>query len=369
MRHSSFLEVNLDLLGENVQKLQGLAPAAKLLPMVKADAYGHGLVPVARFLVEECGVTKLGCASLGEARGLFEECPDLEAEVLVFSDLELADEKLRSTYFNFNITPVIARVSDLNLFLGLPEFRKLPLCLKLNTGMNRLGLSRDELSPVLSKLKDRGIHHLMTHFATSYYASKQGDKTSRQYDEFLQTKKELQDSGVAVEETSVSNSGAIEQGIGINETYVRPGLMMYGPRSVNSGTWDGRQVSRLVTKVLRLFNVKKGTPVGYGMHVASEDLHVAVLALGYGDGLMTFSSGSEIKINGQKGKIFARVNMDMAFVAFHPSVEGKFKEDELIEIWGHHDQHLSDLAAQMKTIPYQLMCGISSRIPRIYKVK
>lgn len=369
MRHSSFLEVRLDLLGENVQKIQGLAPGSKLIPMVKADAYGNGLLPVSRFLIEECGVQKLGCASLGEALRLFEECPKLEAEVLVFSDIEFQDERLRSAYLNYNITPVISRASDLRLFLKTPEFKKIPLALKLNTGMNRLGLSRQELEAFIPQLKSHGVQHLLTHFATSYYLSKQGDKTSRQYDEFLSMKKLLMDAGVAIEETSVANSGAIEQGIGINESYIRPGLMMYGPHSVEPCRWAGHQVSRLVTRVLKTFPLKQGTPVGYGIHVAPEDLHVVVLALGYGDGLMTYASGSEITLKGHKGKIFARVNMDMAFVAFPPAVAGKFEEDEAVEIWNHDPRSISDLSARMKTIPYQLMCGISGRIPRIYKVK
>jgi alanine racemase len=209
----------------------------------------------------------------------------------------------------------------------------------------------------------------MTHFATSYYPLKNNDKTNRQLAEFDKAKALLKNAGVDVAETSIANSGAIEQNIGCSETYVRPGLMMYGPYSVEPRIWDGHQISKLVTKVLKTFPVKKGTPIGYGINVAGEDGYIAIIAMGYGDGLSTYSTGTELTVNGLKAKIFARVNMDMAYLMFEPSAEGKIKEEESVEIWNHDNRVIADLATQMKTIPYALMCGITSRIPRIYKVK
>lgn len=369
MRHSSFVEVNLSFLGENVERIKKLAPAAKLIPMVKADAYGNGLHPIVRFLAEECSIRNLGCATLGEALSIVEEFPKIKSNILVFSDAEFQDEKFRDAYLNLNITPVLHDPRDLNLALTLSECKRMPIVIKLNTGMNRLGFTAEDLIPFIPKLKSRGIKHLMTHFSCSYYALKAGDKTHRQMSEFERIRKVLTDAGVSIEETSVANSGAIEQGFGISETYVRPGLMLYGPPSVEPRIWDGHQISRLVTKVLKTFQVKKGTPLGYGINVAGEDYFTIIVAMGYGDGLTTYASGTNIKINGYSGKIFARVNMDMAYIVFDPKVEGKIKVDDKIEIWGNDNRVITDLATQMKTIPYQLMCGISSRIPRVYKVK
>ncbi len=369
MRHSSYLEINLQLLSENVERIKSLAPKAKLIPMVKADAYGNGIVPLARFLSEELKEKKLGCASLGEALHVLRECPGFESEIMVFSDTEMSNPDLRKFYGENNLTPVLHQKSDIENFLSDSRLNKVPLVLKVDTGMNRLGVLVDELPALIPRLKQRGVKHLLTHFAASYYVSKAGDKTSRQLSEFERAKKMLKDGGVSVEETSVSNSGAIEQGIGIQETYVRPGLMLYGPPSVEPRIWEGHQISKLVTKILKTFSVKKGTPVGYGINVAGEDGFIAIIPLGYGDGLMTFASGVELSVNGHKGKIFARVNMDMAFIIFPMAVEGKLKVGEVVEVWNHDNRVITDLATQMKTIPYQLMCGISSRIPRIYKVK
>lgn len=370
MKHSSYLEVNLNLMRENFDRIQALAPKAEILPMVKANAYGNGLVPVSRFLVDECKVKTIGCARLGEALELFDQCPDLRAQIIVFSDTDLQDPDYRKAYLNYNIIPVLHQKSDLEVVLKGSEFSKLPLVIKLNTGMNRLGLTQEELEPYLPFLKKRGIDHLITHFARSSQVLKADDKTHKQYEEFLAIKKFLIDSGVTIKATSVSNSGAIEQKFGVDETYVRPGLMLYGPPSVTEPIiWNGHQSSRLVTKVLSTFHVKKGTPVGYGVNVADKDSFMAVIPLGYGDGMVSYGSGTRLVLNGCEGKIFGRINMDMSFLQFDPEASTKIKNEDIVELWNNDIRVINDIAIQNKTIPYQLMCGISARVPRIYKVK
>ncbi len=370
MRHSSFLEINLDFLAQNFGMAQKLAPKSRLLPMVKAEAYGNGLIPISQFFVRELGVKKLGCATLAEALRVVQECPDLDVEMMVFSDTEIHHKTFRDAYINHNITPVLHQASDLEVFLSLPEFKKVPIVIKLNTGMNRLGFSMEEIEPFIPRLKSRGIDHLMTHFSCSYMILKDGDKTHRQMDEFMRIKKHLIDAGVQVRETSISNSGALEQKFGVEETYVRPGLMLYGPPSVlEPQLWHGHQISSLKTKILKTFVAKKGTPIGYGINVLPHDAFLAVIPLGYADGLVTFASGLELNIKGLKAKLFGRINMDMAFLMFDPSASGKLMPEEQIEIWNHENKVITDIATQMHTIPYQLMCAISGRIPRIYKVK
>jgi alanine racemase len=370
MRHSSYLEVNLDLLGQNFERIQSLAPKAEVLPMVKSDAYGNGIIPISEFLVREHKVKTLGCASLGEALHLLKSSPGLKAQLLVFSDNEIQNEKLRQSYLDHNIVPVLHHRSHLEVMVRDSSLFKIPLILKVNTGMNRLGLSLEDLEEYLPLLKKRGVRHLLTHFARATDLLKADDKTHRQYDEFKKMQKFLKDAGVEIEKTSVSNSGAIEQEFGINETYVRPGLMLYGPPSVLQPIiWKGHQTSRLVTKVLTSFQVKKGTPIGYGVNVADKDCFMVIIPMGYGDGLIAYGSGTKLSINGQPGKIFGRINMDMAFIQFDPAAEKDIKNEDVVELWNHDNHVITDIATQNKTIPYQLMCGISSRIPRIYKVK
>ncbi len=370
MRYTTQLEINLELLRHNVLKIKNKAPGMSLIPMVKADAYGHGVVPISNFLIQETEINQLGVASIGEAQQILENVRQKNYQIIIFSDTEIGNASFQHLYRERPLIPVIHKISDLQIFLNDENFKSLPLYLKINTGMNRLGLTVDEIEPFLPILKKRGrIDHLMTHFACSYMLLKDGDKTHRQYEDFLKVKNYFLQNSISILETSVSNSGAIEQNFGFLESHLRPGLMLYGPYSVDHEKWNGFQISRLTTKVLKTFSVKKGTPVGYGVHVAGEDLFIIILPIGYGDGLLTFMSGIEIKINGHTGKVFGRVNMDMMFIAFHPSVAGKIKENDIVEIWGHDNKTLSTLAQQMKTHSYQVMTALSPRIPKIYKVK
>jgi alanine racemase len=174
---------------------------------------------------------------------------------------------------------------------------------------------------------------------------------------------------VSIEETSVSNSGAIEQNFGVEETFVRPGLMLYGPPSVlDPVRWTGKQTSRWVTRVLSTFDVKQGTQVGYGMNVADRDSSFAILPVGYGDGFLTFYSGVQLSLNGLRGRVFGRVNMDMTYVQFDPDQRGHLKVNDIVEIWNHDTRGITDLALQANTHAYQVMCAVTNRIPRVYKV-
>lgn len=367
MRYSTYLEVDLKLLGKNVEMIQSLAPRAKLLPMVKSDAYGNGLIPVAKFLTEEMNIKHIGCATIGEAIALNEGIRNFQAESIVFSDQELYLPHVRDAYLKYKIIPMIFNTRDLEFALSDPFFKKLPLVIKFNTGMNRLGLTLEDLKLFLPKLKERGIDHFISHFARSSQHIKPGDKNNNQYQEFKDGKAFLESEGVEIRETSVSNSGAIEQGFGVDETYVRPGLMLYGPPTVTDPIiWNGHQISRLMTKVLFTFKVKKGTPIGYGVNVADKDSFIAVIAVGYGDGMMTFYSGTKLNIKGHIGKVFGRVNMDMTFLQFEPEAESAFKIDDAIEVWSNDNRVITDIAIQNKTTAYQIMCGITPRIPRKY---
>ena len=153
MRHSSFLEINLGLLKDNFLKIQNYAPKTQLIPMVKADAYGNGLIPVSKLLLDECGVGILGCASLGEAHLILNEFPHHENQVWVFSDTEFQNEDIKKFYQDPRLVPVVHQKSDLEWLEKSRELSTLPLVIKVNTGMNRLGLSLEDLEFHLPLLK------------------------------------------------------------------------------------------------------------------------------------------------------------------------------------------------------------------------
>lgn len=369
MRDHTRLEVYWARLARNWQRIQDLAPQARVLPMVKANAYGHGLIPVSRFLTEELGASLLGVATLGEAEAVIRELPDYRGKVYAFSEVNLRDKATHARYAGDNIHPVVSTFEDLEIFLHDRCFKHLPLVLKLNTGMNRLGLAENEWEAAGALIKQAGrtsIQHLLTHYAYSYQTLKPGDRTNRQAESFKKALALLRGQGLSIEETSLANSGAIEQKFTVDETWVRPGLMLYGPPSVN---WNGEIVSSLVTRIMKVFPVKKGLPVGYGGNTTAEEGLMAVIPLGYGDGFPTQASGWTFQHQGMKAKVFGRVNMDMTFLFFPTEALGRVKVGDEVRLWDADPAPLLSYAEHMQTHAYQALCALSSRVPRIYRLE
>lgn len=365
MRVGSELTINLGHLAHNFELIQKMTPGLETIFMVKANAYGHGILEIVSFAFNELGIKRFGCASLGEAVYIRKNLPQINCDLWVFSDTNLGDAPSRENYLELGITPVIHDLHDLEIFLNDKNFKYMPLVLKFDTGMHRLGISESDVSSVVGLLKkhDRlNLLHVMTHFSSSYLKHKEGDRTHQQLKSFESILTELRDHGVSIEETSCANSGAIEQEIALNYTHTRPGLMMYGGESFH---WQGKCVSSLKTHVLKTFEVKKGMPVGYGGHVCANDGHVVLLPLGYGDGLLTSFSGLKFKFYAKEAQILGRVNMDLTSIFFE-ELPSELKTGSEFVIWGEGLHNVNELAAQLKTIPYQLFTAISSRVPRRY---
>ena len=241
--------------------------------------------------------------------------------------------------------------------------------------MNRLGIPYSETDEILDLLKKHNrseVLHIMTHFASSFLKLKKGDKTHQQYEKFLNIKKKFDKAGIVYKESSCANSGAIEQKFAIEETHIRPGLMMYGPRSVGSfkkedALWSGQNISSLKTTVLKVKNIKRGMPVGYGGHVCHSDGVLIFLPVGYGDGILTYYSGLKLEHKGHVGQVLGRVNMDLIAVFFEGLSEKDFKEGEEFVLWSHSQDDVVELANQVKSIPYQVFTAITHRVPKRFK--
>lgn len=376
MKFRSRLVVNLNHLSYNYQQIKKLAPDNQVLFMVKADGYGHGMIPVARYAQTELGVREFGCATIGEALKLREELNDLEFDIYVFSDIQLELLENADIYLKRRIIPVISNVSELDYILHTPEFKYFPICLKFNTGMNRLGLDPNDAPSIVSRLKHHGrtaIHHLIQHYANASFPMDTDEKNCLQRKKFEELKAYFRDNGITLERTSQSNSGAIEQKTGLTETHIRPGLMMYGPTSLNQdfkdkGFYQGKLVSRLETYILRTFEVKKGDTVGYNSTPCPSDGLIAILAIGYGDGFFNRYSGAHLNHKGFVGQIIGRVSMDMTHVFFPIEAKGHIKAHEVFTIWGENEGDLLRFSQETKTIPYELFCSLLPRIPRVYRL-
>ncbi|MBL7665921.1 MAG: alanine racemase [Bacteriovoracaceae bacterium] len=367
MRVSSYLEVNLGLLEENFNSLKKITKA-KVLFMVKANAYGHGLVPITEHCLKKNLCQDFGCAALGEALILKEKLAKYKFTVYVFSETDLA-EKGALEHYRSDLIPVIHQLDDLKTILKKPE---VPIVLKFNTGMNRLGIKPDDVENILKLMKKNKrtkILHVMSHYSLSYLPLAKQKKTQAQYKVFQDILREIRDSGIEIEHTSIANSGAIEQSFSTEESYVRPGLMLYGPSALypHYSKWPGKVISKMVTKILDIQKIKKGETVGYGDHVCSQDGLRVVVPVGYGDGILTSYTNASFTYKDFPVKFFGRVNMDLSQLFFPLKAEKKIKIGDAINLWEHDGASLQEMALQMKTIPYQLLCALNERIPRVYK--
>lgn len=364
MREQAQFVIHLDNLSYNLKSIKALAPQKDIILMVKANAYGHGLVQISKFCFQNLGIQCFGVATFNEALSLRNELSDSKLKVYVFSETNLSFEQV-SRYEEAEIIPVIWKKSDLPFVLK----SKLPLVLKFNTGMNRLGLSEMDITEIADNLKKekKAIDHLMTHFSSANLTLKKDDQTSRQYELFCKIKDYFTGRGIEIHGSSVSNSAAIEQGIGLAETAVRPGIMAYGPSGMlKSKNWNGKLVSSLECEVLHSFKARKGTPIGYGGWILDTDAKILILPLGYGDGIHYHSTGFEFNLGAEQAKIIGRVNMDM--MAVKVSMESKLSAGDKIILWDEN-HNFSSWYKHLKTIPYELLCSIGPRLPRFYRLQ
>lgn len=371
MRYKSSLRVNLSALKRNVEKVRALTSDKKILFMVKADAYGHGIIPIVRYSASELGISEFGCATLAEAIKLREDLPDLEFEIFVFSDLDLDLDFAKDSYLNKRIIPVISREDDFDLILADDDFKHLPICLKYNTGMNRLGLKHSKVAEHIQKLKTSGrneIFHLMTHLSSASLSMKRNKRSDEQNKIFQEIKTNYNEAKINIVNSSISNSGSIEQKFGFEESHIRPGMILYGPTTLipkdrGESFWSGENLSTLETYIIDCFEADKGCPVGYGGHPIPHEGIVAHVALGYGDGVTTWYQGCEIEHMGFKGKILGPVNMDMTAILFPSTAKDRIKSGQVLTLWSSSNEVLN-IADKMKTISYQLFCGLTLRLPR-----
>ena len=237
--------------------------------------------------------------------------------------------------------------------------------------MNRLGLHLREQEEAIHLLKKFGrstIDHLMAHYANSSLPFSD-TLNKKQREAFSCLKRDLRGSGISLSQTSVSNSGACEQGEGLEETHIRPGLMLYGPSALlfrPKNPWRGRIISTLTARVIQSYTVEKGEAIGYGGTPAPVAGAVSILAIGYADGLIRAYGGGSIPYKGGLLNIFGNISMDTMHLFAEKGLSYP-REGELIPLWGHG--HFEDLLNHSTLSPYEMFCLLGRRLPRVYRLK
>lgn len=364
----TWVEVDLSALVSNYMFLKSRLPkGTKVMAAVKANAYGHGIVEVSRKLIE-CGIDYLGVACIDEAlmlRKYFARKPVLNLGVFLRHDIE--------TVLENNITVTVA---DLNAAKTLNAAarrlkKKARVHVKIDTGMGRLGVWHEEAEEFIIQLCSMDnlvIEGLYTHFPS---ADSDEAFTKSQITAFCVLVNRLQTRGVSIPIKHAANSMAI---IGFKDAHfnlVRPGLALYGlhPKDELLGKIDLRPVLSFKTKVAYMKKVAKGRSISYGRtYVTDKEAIIATLPVGYGDGYnRLLSNKGHVIIRGVRCPVVGVVCMDQTMVDVS-CVKGVRIDDDVVLIGsqGAGKIRVEDIAALCRTIPYEVVCWISPRVPRVF---
>ena len=359
-------EVNLQTLRENYFKLQAYTQS-EMMPIVKADAYGHGLIPVVKTLIA-CGVRRFGVALLEEALEIKEVFPELAVMVIGATDLEQSDTLVRE-----GIIPSIFQLSQAQALsdaaVKLNQTAKLHI--KIDTGMNRIGFREADLAKILkiSAMPNLFIEGIFTHFATSDQSDLSFAREQLKRFESIYTK--LKNSGLKIPIRHAANSAAILQFPESHFELVRPGIALYGlsPSAQVGGNVGLEPVMSWKAKVSNVKSIKTGETVSYGRTFqAAYPTCVATIPVGYADGLRrSLSNQGEMLIHGKRSMMIGRVCMDQTMLEV--TKIKKVNVGDVVTILGKdgYDQiTATEMADWLGTISYEVICGISKRVPRVY---
>ncbi len=361
--------VDLDALTRNFEGVLHRAGGRKVLAVVKARAYGHGAVPVSLRLLE-AGAHMLGVALVEEGREL--RNAGITAPVLVMG--AVFPEQARAIV-DLALTPVLTSTGMARALSAAAARagRTIPAHVKIDTGMGRIGIAPSEAVRFVEELKrlDRiEVEGLMTHFADADLADKQF--SSEQMERFEEAVSGLVSRGIDVPLRHAANSAALLDYPRALFTMVRPGLMLYGcnPLAADPDAANLRPVLSFVTRIAFIKKVPAGVPISYGRTFTTRRASlIATIPVGYADGFCrSLSNRGEALVRGVRVPVAGRVCMDMCMLDV-TEVPGVSEQDEVVLIGSQGDERITadDVAKLAGTIPYEILCGISQRVPRVYR--
>jgi alanine racemase len=358
--------IDLHALTHNYAEVTRRIKGRKVLAVVKAQAYGHGAVPVARH-VAGLGAHMLGVALVEEGRDLRDA--GITAPILVMGPVfpEQAEALVRANLTPVVYTlPVVKALSDAAGNAG----KAVPVHVKIDTGMGRIGLTPETASEFISAASTMPgvvVEGLMTHFADADLRDKKF--AAAQMDRFESLIGSLDAKGITVPLRHAANSAAVLEYDRALLTMVRPGLMLYGYDPLESGVAaDLRPVLSLVTRIVYIKKVPAGVPISYGRtFVTKRESLIATIPIGYADGYSRgLSNKGEALVRGKRVPVAGRICMDMTMLDV-TEVAGVAEGDEAVLIGSRGNERITadDLAAKTGTIAYEVLCGISGRVPRV----
>ena len=369
---SAIITVHLENLRHNLKTL--LARHPSLMPVIKADAYGHGVVAVARVLAEE-GIQHMAVGSVGEGALLRQE----GHTAFLLALMGLARDEDTALAASYDITPLVHSRESLERILAQSHLagrtKPLTVAIKFDTGMSRLGFRVDEaaeLADYLRTLKEVRPVLVMSHLAASDTPALD-DFTHEQARRFHEATESMKAVFPGLK-TSLTNSPGLLCWPSYVGDLARPGVTLYGGNPLH-GTDRAKlgmgllPVMEMAAPVLSVHPVVKGATVSYGcLYTAPKDIRAAVVGAGYADGyprLLSCGKGV-VEIHGKACPVLGRVCMDQMMVDVTDVPE--VREDDEAILWGGTVSDTAEtIARKTDTIPYEVLCGVSRRVPRVYR--
>lgn len=365
-------EVDLKAIENNIKEIKRVAKDKEIIAVVKADAYGHGALDVVPVLLKN-GADRLAVAVITEAIELREAGINVPILILGYTPISFADDiinyDIEQTVFDLNYAKELSKAA---LRLG----KKAKIHISLDTGMGRIGFIPNEESinaiEEISKLDGIEITGMFTHFSTADEADK--NYTREQFEKYKWTVDQLEKRDINVGIKHVANSATI---IDLEEYYydaIRPGIILYGyypSNEVNKEKIKIKPALTLKSHVIHLKEVKEGTYISYGRKYVTKGIEkIATLPIGYADGYTRLLSGKvKVIINNKLVPVVGRICMDQCMV--NVSELDSVKVGDEVILLGETENckyNADDIAKEIDTISYEILCMIGKRVPRVYKI-
>ncbi len=372
-KNRAWAEVDLDAIVHNVKEIKKhLNPGVKLLGIVKADAYGHGVGEVARTILDN-GVTNLAVAFCDEAVELRQM--GFDAPILILGNsFEENIEKI----VEYDIASAVSSV-DFARKVSSEAARQnkiAKLHIKIDTGMSRAGFvsnsedtMRDAVQKIIeiSRLQNVEIEGMFTHFASS--DEEDESYTVMQYERFMTLDERLKERGINIPIKHACNSAALVKFPHMQLDMVRAGIIIYGlypSRNFDKSLIDLVPAMSFKARVAQVKNVEKGSCVSYGRtYQCEKDSKIATISVGYADGYSRLlSDKAEVLVDGRRVKQIGRICMDQCMI--DASEVNNINVGDDVTLFGNDGISADDVAELMGTINYEVICNIGRRVPRIY---
>jgi alanine racemase len=367
-RLPTWVEVDLDNLLFNIASIRRhIREGTRILLTVKADAYGHGAVQVARAVSD--GVDMFGVATIDEAIELKQS--GIEARRVLILSPVLEKEIPRVIEEGFAVTASYHAFASTLSRLAQESGGRVDIHIEVDTGMGRTGVSLEDAEEEIMRialLPGVSIGGVYTHFPVS---DTDAEFTRSQIMSFLALVTALRSRGVSVPMIHSANSSALDLMMESHMDMVRPGLLAYGYlASGPAGSVPAKPVMSWKSRLVQIRRIPAGRGISYGKTFTTQrDTVMGVVPVGYGHGLpFRLSNRGEVLVSGRRVPIMGNVTMDMTMIDLTDLADIPKPGDEVV-FFGTQDGNaisLHELAGWAETIPYEILCGISKRVPRTY---